>query len=110
MRKKKFARAERLGQVIVRAEFEAEHAVNLRRLRGEHDDGNFRRGRVEPQNLARLEAVHFRQHHVEHDQIRRLRVRLFERLRAIDGRADGVTRLFEVELDQFHRLRLVIHN
>ena len=34
----------------------------------------------------------------------------FKRLRAVGGRADGVTGLLEVELDQFHRFRLVVHN
>ena len=47
-----FARAERLGQVIIRAQLQAEHPVNLGGLGREHDDGNPGGGRVEPQGLA----------------------------------------------------------
>ena len=106
----KFARTERLGQVIVRAQFQAEHPVNLRGLGREHDDGNPGGGRIEPQRLANLKTVHLRQHHVEHDQIRRLSPDFFQCLRAVRRRAHGIAGLLEVELHQFNRFRLIIHH
>jgi len=39
-----------------------------------------------------------------------LRTRFFERLRAVGGRGDGVTRLLQVELDEFDRFRFVVHD
>jgi len=51
-----------------------------------------------------------RQHHVQHDEIMRLAAGFLQRLRAVRRRGDGVTGLFQIELDEFHRLRLVIHN
>ena len=106
----KFTRAERLGEIIIGAEFQAEHPVNFRRLRREHDDGHARGDGFQPQRFANLEAVHFRQHHVEHDQVRRLRARLFQRLRAVRRRAHGVAGLLEVEFHKLDSFRLVIHH
>ena len=39
-----------------------------------------------------------------------LRTRFFQGLRAVSGRRHGITGLLEVELHQFDRLRLVIHD
>ena len=63
-----FARAEGLGHVIIRAQFETEHAVDLRRLGREHDDGHGRGDGIAPERLAHFEAVHFGEHHVEQDE------------------------------------------
>jgi len=51
-----------------------------------------------PQEFADLEAVNLRQHHVKHDQIRRLGTGLLQRFRAVNGRDDREAGLRQVEL------------
>ncbi len=55
-----------LGKVIVRADFEAGHPIELRSFRREHDD---RDGPVGAQPAADAEAVLARHHDVEDDEI-----------------------------------------
>ncbi len=62
-----FARVERLGQVVVGAQLQADHAVGGIAPRGEHDD---RHGAGCAQAGADLEAVAVRQHQVEDDRVR----------------------------------------
>ena len=57
---------EGLRDVVVGAELEPEHLVELVVAGGEHDDRHFALG---AQALADLEAVELRQHDVEHDQV-----------------------------------------
>ena len=64
------AQPERLGQVVVGAELEADDLVDLVVAGGQDEDGHLRAGRAEP--AEDLEAVHARQAHVEHDEVRRL--------------------------------------
>jgi hypothetical protein len=72
------AHGERLGDVVVRPELEAEHLVDLLGLRGEHDDRH--RG-ARAQAAADLEAVHPREHHVEDHEVEGLLAEAGERLR-----------------------------
>ena len=75
------AHRERLGDVVVRAELEAEDLVDLLGLGREHDD---RHGlALGAQAPADLEAVHARQHHVEDDQVEDLLVEARERFSAV---------------------------
>ena len=60
--RQQFARLEGLGQVVVGAEFEADHAVHHVAARGEHDD---RQLALLADGAAEFEAVHLGQHHVE---------------------------------------------
>ena len=61
------ARLDRLGDELVGAQLEAQHAVEVLVARGEDHD---RRGRAARAQLAAdVEAVAPRQHHVEHDQV-----------------------------------------
>ena len=57
---------ERLRDVVVRAELEPEHLVELVVAGGQHDD---RHRALRAQALADLEAVEPRQHDVEHDEV-----------------------------------------
>ena len=57
---------ERLRDVVVRAELEPEHLVELVVARGEHDD---RDGALRADPLADLEPVDLREHDVEHDEV-----------------------------------------
>ena len=62
-----FAHAERLGDVIVRAEFEAAHDVFLLPLRRQHEDRHFEFLRAD--GAADFKAVDLRQHDVEDDEV-----------------------------------------
>ena len=46
------ARAERLGHIVVRAQFQAQDAINLTGFRRQDDDGDGRGRRVAAQNFA----------------------------------------------------------
>ena len=63
--------AERLGEVVVGAHLEADDALGFVGARGQHDDRNRRRLLVGAQQPADFESVDVRQHHIQHDQIRR---------------------------------------
>ena len=62
-----FARAERLGYIIVSAEFQTDNAIDLFRLCGQHQDRNVSRRSVAFQNSADFESGHFWQHQIEND-------------------------------------------
>ena len=65
--RREFEHAERFGQVVVGAEFQAEHAIEFRRLGGEHQDRRVAlRGAQPPANL---QPVQTRQHQVEDDEV-----------------------------------------
>ncbi|KAG1592900.1 hypothetical protein G6F46_014504 [Rhizopus delemar] len=61
-----FTRAERLGQVVVGAEFPPQHAVGLAAVRGEHDD---RPTRAPAVVLEQVQPVAVRQHQVKQHQV-----------------------------------------
>src|ERR1035438_7595362 len=104
------SRAKGLGDVVLRAQFQADDAVKLSRFGREHNDGNGGGGGVATQHLAHLQPVDLGQHQVEHDQVWGGGAGLLDRLRAIGSGDDIKPRLLEVELQQFHRLRFIIHN
>ena len=60
------AAAERLGQVIVGAHLQTDHAIDLVAFGGQHDDRDVRLG---AQRAAQRQAVLARQHQVEQDEI-----------------------------------------
>src|SRR5471030_49881 len=62
---KQFAWIEGFGQVIVRAQFEPDHAVDYIRTRRQEDHGDVVAGRT--QFAQRTDAVLLGHHHVEHD-------------------------------------------
>ena len=78
---------ERLRDVVVGAELEAEHLVELVVARGEHDD---RDGALGAQPPADLEAVDSRQHDVEHDEVDLLLAEASQRLLAVTRLDDAV--------------------
>ena len=71
---------ERLGDVVVRAELEPEHLVELVVPRRQHDD---RDGALRAQPPAHLEPVDAGKHDVEHDEVDRLLAEPPERLVAV---------------------------
>ena len=60
------ARAERLGDVVVGAQLETDHAVLLRAERGQHDDREVAAGTDAAEHLETIDAG---QHHIEHDEV-----------------------------------------
>jgi len=60
--------AERLGDVVVRAAFEADDFVGFLTLRRKHEDGHLHPGG--PQVATALEAVPSWQHHIHYDEVR----------------------------------------
>ncbi len=68
------ARIERLGQVVVGAHLEADDAIDVLALGGQHDDRH-RLARA-AQAPADREAVFAGQHEVEHEQVRRVALQL----------------------------------
>src|SRR3954451_1260937 len=71
------AHGERLGDVVVGAQLEPDHLVDLLRLRGQHDD---RHARASAQPPAHLEPVDVGEHEVEHHEVERLLGEARERL------------------------------
>ena len=60
-----FARIERLGKIIVRADFQAYNSVHIFPACREQQDRNARRVPYPPQHV---EAIHAGQHHIQHHQ------------------------------------------
>ncbi|MCY1442845.1 hypothetical protein D9M71_592330 [compost metagenome] len=71
------ARAERLDHVVVGADLQADHAVDLGVARGEEDHRHLGEA---PQPLAGLEAADIRQADVEDDQVEGLALQALQRL------------------------------
>ena len=85
---------ERLRDVVVRAELEADHLVELVVAGRQHDDRH-RARRAQP--LAHLEPVEPRQHDVEHDEVDRRVGETAQRLLAVGRLHDRVPVLLERE-------------
>ena len=102
-----FADTERLDDVIVRAEFEADDAVNLLAARRNHDDRHVA-GLAE--FAAHVEAVHFGDHQVEQDQVGLEFPREAQGRAPIRGDLHIVQRLAEVVCQQIGDRGLVIHD
>ena len=94
-----------LGHVVVSAQFESEDAVRVVAPRRQHDD---RDPAVLAQFLEHVDAVHFRHHHVQHDEVQARPAQLFQRLRAIMGQAHVEALRLEVLLEQAAELGIVV--
>ena len=87
--------AERLGDVVVGADLEADDAVDLVAL-GRQDDHR-RRHALAAQDAEHLDAAHAGQHHVEEDEVEPLAAGGLERRLAIGGGGDLVALAGQVE-------------
>src|SRR5262249_13392224 len=91
---------EGLGDVVVRAQLEAENLVELFTASGQHDDRHVAAG---AEAAADLETVDLRQHQVEHDKVDLLvaeeRERLFAVARLHDSEPVALERVGEELLD-----------
>jgi len=59
-----FARIERLGKIVVRTDFQAYNSVHIFPAGRKQQDGN---ARSVPYSSQNVEAIHARQHYIEHD-------------------------------------------
>ena len=110
------ARVERLRHVVVGADLEADDLVDVLVARRQHQD---RQVAALTDALADLDAVDVRQHQVEHDERRLLRLDESQCLGAARGGANGVAGVLQIRgdercdrrliLDDEHRLRLRRH-
>src|SRR5581483_11992149 len=99
------ARAERLRDVVVRADAEADELVHLLAAGREHDHGD---GRAGAQAAADFEAIDARQHHVEHHQVRRESLERLDRGEAVADGADVVAVTAQVAFDDVGDHALVL--
>ncbi len=88
--------AERLRDVVVGAQREADDLVGFLGLGGEHEDryGSRRFGR--PKLPANVQAVHPRQHQVQDDQVGRIGLRAAQPFKAVVGHGDFVAFALQV--------------
>src|SRR5580698_11643391 len=63
--REEFSWIEGLGEIVVSAEFKADHAIDDVRARGQEDDRDVVAGRTQIAQCA--DAILLRHHHVEHD-------------------------------------------
>lgn len=105
-----FAGAERLGDVIVGAEFETQNAVDFGGPGGEHDDGDAGGGGVAAEELADFQAVHLGEHDVEEDEIGGIEAGGLEGFGAVGGGDHLEAGTFQIEGDQFDGIGLVVHD
>ena len=102
------AHAERLHDVVVGAELEADDAIDLLALRGEHDDLGVARRRVALQRLADLGARDVGQHEVEQDEVGPLLAREAEPFFALARDEDLVALLAEVVVEDLLDVGLIL--
>ncbi len=103
----KFTGIEGFGEVVIGADFEADDAVHVVAVGGEHHDGNRRGGADLTENL---EAAHAGEHHVEDDQGIGTGESAAEAHGAVmDGFGAQALRN-EIFRDEFAQLNVVIHD
>ena len=103
-----FPGTEGLGHVIVRSQGQAHHPVRLLGLGREHDDVDV--FGLPPQAGEHLQAVHFRQHDVQHHDIRLVGPEGLQRLGARGRGVDPEAFLFQIRLDHLADGRFVVNH
>ena len=101
------ARAEWLGDVIVRAHFEAHDAVGFLAPRGQHQDRQAIERLIAADFLADFEARKLRQHQVEQQNVRRRFAHLRQARGAVGRRGDLESFALEVVADQLDDIAVV---
>jgi hypothetical protein len=101
--------AERLAQVIVRAQFQPHHPVKLAGARGQHQYRRVTRG-VGADCPAHLQPVHAGQHHIQHDQIKRPAARLFQSAQAISRTGHNQPKVFQMQANQLGNIGGIFHH
>jgi hypothetical protein len=102
-----FAHAERLDDVVVGAELEADDPVDLFALCGKHHHGNAARRRAFLELLAHLRSRHVREHQVEQHEIGPLLASKLEPLGTELGHDGVMAGLLEVVSEDLLEVLLV---
>ena len=103
-------RAERLGDVVVRPELEADDAIGFLRARGQHDDRDRARLHVGADRAADFEAIDVGQHQVEDEQVGWARR---DRRQGFTSRGDHLrreARLAQIAGDEIGNIPVVFHD
>jgi len=103
-------RIERFGHVVIGADFKAGNNVFLAIFGGEHDDGDGAQLAVLLHLAAHGQAVHTRQHEIKQNQHDGAAFQDSQRLFARAGDHRRILVLFEVELQQFLNVRLILND
>jgi hypothetical protein len=103
----KFAQAKWLGEVIIGADLKAQNPIYLFSTRGEHHDRDIR-GHAHA--AADLKAVKARKHDIQHDQLWHLHLKFRQRVVAIGLDRYAVALPFEIELQCFGQVFLILDN
>ena len=93
-------RSKGLGNVIVGAHLQAEHAVVFRGASGQEDDGHNAQRRVLTQATAEIKAIAAGNHNIQQEKSGRLPLGIGKNLTDRQIRANGETGAFQVILDQ----------
>ena len=101
---------ERLGDVIVRASFQAIDLVLLRAFGGQHDDRDMAGTFVRAQLAGQIDARGARQHPVHQNQIRQFRANEDLGLFGIEGAQHFMAGKRQIDRDQFLDRRLIFHD
>ena len=96
---------EGLGHIVVRAGLKAHQQVCALAAGREHDD---RHGGEAADLLAGLQAVLFRHHQIQHDQVVAARAGQLHGLLAVVAGVHGISLVFEVEFDSLDKQALVV--
>jgi hypothetical protein len=99
------ARRERLGDVVVGPDLEADHPVDLVVTRREHEDVGVAEG---PDATAHLDAVEAREREVEHDQVRCPGFGRLDGIGAVDGGVHLVALALEQADEHLHELGRIL--
>ena len=103
-----FTRAERLGDVLIRAGSESRVDVGLLRASRQDDDRHVCGGRILPESTAHLKSGYPRHHHVEHGQVWRVLAGVGERRCPVTESPDHVASLLQFERDETADVLLVL--
>ena len=103
-----FARIEGFGQVVVGADFEADDAVNVFALGGQHDDGCTVIGSA--QSPADGQAVFARHHQIQHDQVHGVAQHDAVQRLAVFGKDDVKALLGQIAAQQVADTGIVVKN
>ena len=101
-----FARAKRLGDIIIRAQLQPTHAVIFIPARGQHD---YRHIRCFAQQPQRLEAIHLWHHHIKNHQVRHHFTHLVQRILAVISLVHREAFQIKIHADEADHALLVIH-
>jgi hypothetical protein len=103
-------RAERLGDVIVAADFQAQDTVDLFAPSRQEQNRDARQGRLGPQLAAKVKAVAIGQHDIQDDQIRPQFLSAFQSAFELMKQLDAITAPRQIIFEQGTKVPVILHN